>query len=67
MIKFGVFHTLPVHILSRVARFKKIKSTKFGHKQFQKGRFLKNEESPNKGQISFQKIVKITILKLRIS
>jgi len=52
---------------SGVARSKKIKKAKFGHKQFQKGQILKNEKSPNKGQISFKKFVKITKLKFKIS
>jgi hypothetical protein len=39
----------------RVARSQKIKKTKFGHKQFQKGQILKNEKRPNKGQISCKK------------
>jgi len=37
---------------TRVARFKKIKKAKFGHKQFQKGQILKNEKRPNKGQMA---------------
>jgi len=53
-------------ISGRVARFKKIQKAKFGHNQFQKGQILKNEKRPNKGQISFKKIVKITKLKFRI-
>ncbi len=32
----------------------KIKKTKFGLKQFQKGQILKNEKRPNKVQISFK-------------
>jgi hypothetical protein len=46
---------------------KKIKKAKYGHKQFQKGQILKNEKKPNKGQIFFKKIVKITKLKFSIS
>jgi len=48
---------------SRVARSKKIKKAKFGHKQFQKGQILKNEKRPNKGQIFFKIFVKITRVK----
>jgi len=55
------------HAHDRVARSKKIKKAKFGHKQFQKGQILKNEKRPNKGQISLKKIVKITKIKFRIS
>jgi len=51
--------------MSRVARSKKIKKAKFGHKQFQKKPYP--EKWPNKGQISFKKIVKITKFKFRIS
>jgi hypothetical protein len=32
---------------TRVARSKKIKKAKFGHKQFQKDQILKNEKRPN--------------------
>jgi len=48
----------------RVARSKKIKKAKFGHKQFQKR--PNPEKWPNNGQISFKKFVKITKLKFRI-
>jgi len=41
-----------------VARSKKFKKVKFGHKKFQKGQVLKNEKRTNKGQIFFKKLLK---------
>jgi hypothetical protein len=46
---------------------KNLKKAKFGHKHLQKGQILKNEKRPNKDQISFKKIVKMTKLKFTIS
>ncbi len=43
---------------SRVAKSKKNKKAKFGHKQLQKGQILKNEKRPNKGQIFFKNFFK---------
>jgi len=45
----------PTNKYPRVARFKKIKKAKFGHKQFQKGQILKDK----KGQIKVKFISKI--------
>ena len=44
---------------SQGCQVQKSKKAKFGHKPFQTGQILKNE---NKGQIFFQKLVKITRL-----
>jgi hypothetical protein len=43
------------------------KNAKFGHKQFKKGQILTNEKRPNKGQMIFKKLVKITRYEVRIS
>ncbi len=43
---------------TRVARSKKVKKAKFGHKQLQKGQIMKNEKRPNKGQISIKNLLK---------
>jgi hypothetical protein len=51
----------------KVARSKKIKSPNLAISSFKKGQILENEKSPNKGQISFKKIVKISKLKFTIS
>jgi hypothetical protein len=44
----------------KVARSKRNKKAKFGHKQFQKRPNPENEKKPNKGQISLKIFVKIT-------
>ena len=46
---------------------KKLKRPNLAISSFKKGQILKNEKRPNKGQISFKKLVKITKLKFRIS
>jgi len=46
---------------------KKSKRPNLAINSFIKGKILKNEKRPNKGQISLKQIVKITKLKLRIS
>jgi len=46
---------------------KKLKRPNLAISSFKKGQILKNENRPNKGEISLKKIVKITKLKFRIS
>jgi len=61
-------HYTSKHII-RVAESRKIKKAKFGHKQFQKGQFLKNEKGPNRDKKRpnfLSKFVKMTRLKVRI-
>jgi len=45
----------------------KFKRPNLAISSFKKGQILKNEKRPNKGQISFKKIVKITKLQFRNS
>jgi len=46
------------HSCSRVARSKKLKRPNLAISSFKKGKILKNEKRPNKGQISFKKLLK---------
>jgi len=57
-INFACFKKVESEGEGRVARSKKVKKAKFGHKQFQKGQILKTEKRPNKGQISCKKLLK---------
>ncbi len=47
--------------LTRVARSKKIKKAKFGHKQFQKGKILKNEKGQIDAKFLSKKLLKYLI------